>query len=98
MGYTYYRATVNLSDTDYDAFRDSFESWGEGKRFGYVPLKKPQVFWFGSIPAEPLKHGDPRWGVPEFKRTLLEKYSHWHHPIGKLINETPETDVSKHTE
>jgi len=32
-------------------FSSAFESWGDGQRFGYVPLQAPDVFWFASIPA-----------------------------------------------
>lgn len=43
-GYTYYRATLKIHEDEYHKFSSSFESWGDGgKRFGYVPLKKPEV-------------------------------------------------------
>jgi hypothetical protein len=44
-GYAYFRAVIDLSKSSgYDPknsnFHDyAFESWGEEKRFGYVPLK-----------------------------------------------------------
>ncbi len=42
-GYTYYRATLNVEPEKWDELRDSFESWGSDKRFGFVPLAKPEV-------------------------------------------------------
>ena len=30
----------------------SFEIWADGMRWGYVPLRRPEAFWFGSVPLE----------------------------------------------
>jgi 2-polyprenyl-6-methoxyphenol hydroxylase-like FAD-dependent oxidoreductase len=64
-GYTYFRATL---PTDSPALKaegrggagwhsHSFEMWGSGQRFGYVPLKPPEAFWFGSIPTDQVRTG-----------------------------------------
>ncbi len=42
-GYTYYRATLNVEPEKWDELRDSFETWGSDRRFGFVPLAKPEV-------------------------------------------------------
>jgi len=52
-GYVYFRATLNVEEHSVGLapFSSAFESWGDGQRFGYVPLQAPDVFWFASIPA-----------------------------------------------
>lgn len=42
-GYTYYRATLKVEPEKWEELRDSFESWGSDRRFGFVPLAKPEV-------------------------------------------------------
>ncbi len=61
--YCYYRACVDLPSSSsssssssslvVDPFSLSFESWSAKHqvRFGYVPLQKPSVFWFFSVPS-----------------------------------------------
>ncbi|GAM23527.1 hypothetical protein SAMD00019534_067020 [Acytostelium subglobosum LB1] len=50
-GYTYFRANVEVDETDGRAWHESaFEAWGDGNRFGYVPLRGREVFWFAAIP------------------------------------------------
>jgi 2-polyprenyl-6-methoxyphenol hydroxylase-like FAD-dependent oxidoreductase len=52
-GYAYFRSVVDLSDrpsANNQWHNYAFESWGEEKRFGYVPLKQPKTFWFFSVP------------------------------------------------
>lgn len=54
-GYAYFRAVIDLSNIqgysdDGRWHKVAFESWGEQKRFGYVPLKAPKTFWFFAVP------------------------------------------------
>ena len=64
-GYAYFRAVVDLSKLEnYDPLnsewhRFAYESWGEEKRFGYVPLKSPMTFWFTAIPIN-------KYGLSEY--------------------------------
>lgn len=84
-GYTYYRATLKVEPEKWDELRDSFESWGSDRRFGFVPLAKPELFWFTPIRAEP----STREVVTEdTKKKLLEQYKNWHYPIQYLIENT----------
>ena len=49
--YTYYRAVIDLSINTPDIYyKHSFESWGDGMRFGYVPINPHKVFWFVALP------------------------------------------------
>lgn len=111
-GYVYYRATVPttmLADgvTDVQWHAHSFEGWGSGLRFGYVPLGPPDTFWFASVPL-----GTPGVAVERGARTagedgkelLLRMFEGWRGPsnlsISDLIRATPgdtilRTDISK---
>eukprot|EP01038_Epipyxis_sp_PR26KG_P012520 gene12520-16792_t len=62
LGYTYFRANVEIpNDSLMKWWATSFETWGTSQsktygnhevRFGYVPLKFPNVFWFISIKTQ----------------------------------------------
>ena len=107
-GYTYYRATVdkneikdsNISDDIW--YDNSFESWGKGKRFGYVPLKKPDLFWFASIPSKPMISRDGNSNLfttcnisENDKNSLFEQFQNYKSPIdiAKLIDSTNSKDI-----
>jgi 2-polyprenyl-6-methoxyphenol hydroxylase-like FAD-dependent oxidoreductase len=76
-GYKYWRATVDMND-----FHHSFETWGDGMRFGVVPLYPPQVFWFG------VRKCEAGWNPHNPKDELLKCFGHWHQPIPSLISNT----------
>ncbi|WP_454781101.1 TIGR01777 family oxidoreductase [Legionella sp. WA2022007384] len=62
LGYTYFRANVQLPiDTQHKWWSSSFETWGtyqskkygnQEVRFGYVPLKPPNAFWFIAVKTQ----------------------------------------------
>lgn len=62
LGYTYFRANTQLPvDTKNKWWSTSFETWGNSTsekygthelRFGYVPLKPPNAFWFIAIKTQ----------------------------------------------
>lgn len=62
LGYTYFRANVQLPvDTQHKWWSSSFETWGTYQskkygnhevRFGYVPLKPPNAFWFIAVKTQ----------------------------------------------
>ena len=101
-GYTYYRATLSSHQLDpsvahLDWQGHSFESWGYGKRFGYVPLHSPDVFWFLAIPCDPLsKQGANNQiytttGIDEVvKNEILHHVGDWKSPVDikRLIEST----------
>lgn len=84
-GYSYFRSSVPIAlrapDADWHAL--AFESWGQGIRFGYVPMREPQVFWFM---AAPIGHAglQPEQGARALreaeKRWLLERLAAWQGP------------------
>jgi 2-polyprenyl-6-methoxyphenol hydroxylase-like FAD-dependent oxidoreductase len=91
-GYTYFRATLptdgpGLGSDGRDGagwHSHSFEMWGSGQRFGYVPLKPPEAFWFGSIPTDDVRMGPfaaAAAGVGPLdepgKAWLLDRFAGW---------------------
>ncbi len=52
LGYAYFRATVRVDPACSSWHQVAFESWGDGIRFGFVPLQAPEVFWFCAIPID----------------------------------------------
>ncbi|MBA2650394.1 MAG: DUF1731 domain-containing protein [Legionella sp.] len=92
LGYTYFRANPKLPVTALDMWwSSSFETWGSSKsiqhgnheiRFGYVPLKPPNVFWFIAIKTQehhkylsPIK--DIRLIDHETKAFLIDLVRSW---------------------
>lgn len=59
------------------------ESWGSGLRFGIVPMRAGQVYWFAVADA-------PRGGVdpPDLAAALRARYAGWHAPIDAVIAAT----------
>jgi 2-polyprenyl-6-methoxyphenol hydroxylase-like FAD-dependent oxidoreductase len=59
------------------------ETWGSGVKFGHLPLRDQQVYWFAERNA-------PRGGRNEDERAaLLDTFAGWHAPNGELIRATP---------
>ncbi|MCU0756364.1 MAG: FAD-dependent monooxygenase [Xanthomonadales bacterium] len=62
----------------------AFESWGQGIRFGYVPMREPQVFWFMAVP---IGHAglQPEPGARALtdaeKHGLLQRLATWQGPV-----------------
>jgi 2-polyprenyl-6-methoxyphenol hydroxylase-like FAD-dependent oxidoreductase len=82
-GYLAWRA-IALSD-----YRgQSFEAWGQGQRFGVVPLGDGQVYWFATANSS---EGASAQRV--CKDELLRRFGRWQAPIPALLEATPEEAV-----
>lgn len=115
-GYSYFRATVDLSNVNnMETFGisnvlqslPSFETWGFGVRFGFVPLNGSKVFWFCAISDEILLKSTlrPLQGVhtcdDSSKDFLMSLLKGWRGPpnsaistdITSLINCTPASHI-----
>jgi 2-polyprenyl-6-methoxyphenol hydroxylase-like FAD-dependent oxidoreductase len=66
-----------------------FETWGSGRRFGFVPLNQGRVYWFATRNT-PLGRGD---GTKGRKREVLDLFQGWHLPIEALIQATEEPAI-----
>jgi 2-polyprenyl-6-methoxyphenol hydroxylase-like FAD-dependent oxidoreductase len=67
----------------------AFETWGNGKRFGFVPLDQGRVYWFATRNTSQGR-GDGTMGR---KREVLELFRGWHEPIEALIQATEESAI-----
>lgn len=92
LGYTYFRANTQIpANTHHKWWSAAFETWGTCQskqyenhevRFGYVPLKPPNVFWFIAMKTqENHKYLSPINGVQvvnedtkEFLKNLVRKW------------------------
>lgn len=92
LGYTYFRANTTLPlDTKHHWWSASFETWGRAQskkygehdiRFGYVPLKPPNAFWFIAVKTQKgHKYLSPLSGVKvvdeHTKKFLMDLVSSW---------------------
>jgi 2-polyprenyl-6-methoxyphenol hydroxylase-like FAD-dependent oxidoreductase len=76
-GYTAWRSIVR-----FDGSRIlPAETWGCGRRFGILPTRDGQVYWYAASNAPEGEHDSDR-GPTE---TLLELFKGWHEPIETLI-------------
>jgi len=62
---------------------EAFESWGKGKRFGFVKISDKKVYWFAVI-SESLMKED---------KNILSLFQEFHPEILKIISETPKDKI-----
>eukprot|EP01063_Lacrimia_lanifica_P016340 TRINITY_DN2293_c0_g1_i11.p1 TRINITY_DN2293_c0_g1~~TRINITY_DN2293_c0_g1_i11.p1 ORF type:complete len:987 (+),score=203.23 TRINITY_DN2293_c0_g1_i11:58-3018(+) len=103
-GYVYFRACVDV-DVEEGAtnagsrwHQEAFESWGDGMRFGFVPMKPPSVFWFAAIPVghDGLKAQPGAARLDATAKAWLERqFAGWEAPVplGVLLAQTPAEEV-----
>ena len=64
------------------------ESWGNGLRFGIVPLPAGRVYWF-AVAEEPAGQSDPAHIV----QSLRSRFAGWHSPVHDVIAATPAASI-----
>lgn len=82
-GYLAWRAIV---PSDYQ--ESSFEAWGQGQRFGVVPLGGGQVYWFATANSS-----EEACSQRVSKSALLRRFGEWRAPIPALVEATPEEAI-----
>lgn len=60
------------------------ESWGKGKRFGFVRISEQKIYWY-AVANESLVKGN--------KVDLLDLFSEFHNDILRIISGTPQQNV-----
>jgi 2-polyprenyl-6-methoxyphenol hydroxylase-like FAD-dependent oxidoreductase len=70
------------------------ESWGRGERFGFIPLGKGRAGWWATA-NKPGVAGQNTCAQTqaEWKKEILTRFGHWHAPIPKLLEATPESAI-----
>lgn len=84
--YTCWRGIVNNFSMKIDG---ASETWGNRGRFGIVPLRNKQVYWFACVNSNQANSA-----FKYFKtKDILDQFETYHTPIKQLINETPDDHV-----
>ena len=90
-GYRAWRAIARVDLKQFSSQR-STETWGQGRRFGWVPLRDNRVYWFATENGPPHSAPDPADQMDH----LLELFGDWHQPIRETISETAPEEVLVH--
>lgn len=85
-GYTCWRAVVDARDLSLTA---ATETWGNGRRFGIVPLPEGKVYWFACLNAAA---NDPRMKAYTVQ-DLMDHFGGFHTPIPQLLSKTRDGDL-----
>jgi len=87
-GYTAWRGVVSTTPEGWNE-QVATETWGNGKRFGLVPLSQGRIYWFATRNA-PEGTPDPQAGR---KERLLKLFSTCHAPVTDMIEATDESAI-----
>jgi len=87
-GYSAWRGTARFQHM-YCETGTFVETWGRGRRFGWVPMGAEQVYWYATTNS---REG---CGVPlaQWKPQLLASFGGWHSPIADVIAATDEAAI-----
>ena len=87
-GYTAWRGIAHITPPQWDDAMAT-ETWGDGRRFGLVPLSNGRMYWFATLNA-PEGASDKPGGR---KQELLDLFSTFHAPIPAVIAATDEAII-----
>lgn len=85
-GYTCWRAVVEARDLSLSA---ATETWGNGCRFGIVPLPEGKVYWFACLNAPANDPSMKAYTVQD----LMKHFGDFHAPIPQLLSKTSDQDL-----
>jgi 2-polyprenyl-6-methoxyphenol hydroxylase-like FAD-dependent oxidoreductase len=66
------------------------ESWGQGRRFGLLPLADGRVYWFAGV------YGPQDIGAGDDLAAVAERFTGWHDPIPRLLAATRPQSLLRH--
>jgi 2-polyprenyl-6-methoxyphenol hydroxylase-like FAD-dependent oxidoreductase len=84
-GYTAWRGVASFPVDPAEQQR-TYETWGNGRRFGFIPLTRGRVSWFAVTNAP---EGARAVDAEREKRALLELLATCHAPARTLVEATP---------
>ena len=87
-GYTAWRGVASTTPNGWNE-QVTTETWGNGKRFGLVPLSQGRIYWYATLNA-PEGTPDPQTGR---KERLLKLFSTCHAPVTEVIEATDEAAI-----
>ncbi|MFN0200748.1 MAG: FAD-dependent monooxygenase [Bacteroidia bacterium] len=85
-GYTCWRAVVDIPTLK---LKEGSETWGREGRFGIVPLKNNQIYWFACINAPQNSEKMKNYKVAD----LQAVFKAFHQPIPEILAHTKEADL-----
>jgi 2-polyprenyl-6-methoxyphenol hydroxylase-like FAD-dependent oxidoreductase len=88
-GYTCWRGITGHIPPNFDTVTAT-ETWGNGKRFGIVPIKGGGAYWFACINS-PIANNETFKAYK--KEELLNSFKGFHKPIKDLIRLTTQHDI-----
>lgn len=89
-GYVTWRGVVPADAAPHDLDSAVTESWGRGRRFGYLPLAGGAVYWFGGDAVPEGAHRD------DTLAQVAARFAGWHSPIPQLLTATPPDGLLRH--
>jgi 2-polyprenyl-6-methoxyphenol hydroxylase-like FAD-dependent oxidoreductase len=91
-GYTAWRGISTRPAGFSDNSESSTETWGRGRRFGWVPLTENRVYWFAvkNAPEGQAIAADHDRGE------LMQLFGTWHSPIPETIAATSDSGILRH--
>jgi 2-polyprenyl-6-methoxyphenol hydroxylase-like FAD-dependent oxidoreductase len=84
-GYLIWRGVADVLPARY-AEGSITEAWGDGERFGIMPIGQGKVCWYAT-------RNQPEDAAPQSKAQILEHFRGWHAPIAEVIAATPEAAI-----
>jgi 2-polyprenyl-6-methoxyphenol hydroxylase-like FAD-dependent oxidoreductase len=89
-GYTVWRGLVPFEHRRMNGVFG--ETWGNGQRFGMMPINNDRVYWFATenVPA------GKRYSVQETKTHVQNLFASWHDPIPALLKATDAAEILHH--
>ncbi|MEO6357975.1 MAG: FAD-dependent monooxygenase [Ferruginibacter sp.] len=80
-GYTCWRAVIDNTTLQ---LNECSETWGTKGRFGIVPLKNNQIYWFACINAAANDERIKKYTVSD----LIENFKDYHKPVSAILQQT----------
>src|SRR5215472_5755384 len=87
-GYSAWRGVASITPEGWNE-QVTTETWGNGKRFGLVPLSQGRIYWYATLNA-PEGTPDPQTGR---KGRLLKLFSTCHAPVPAVIEATDDDAI-----
>ncbi|HAH06824.1 MAG TPA: FAD-dependent oxidoreductase [Elusimicrobia bacterium] len=82
-GYMIWRGVAPLMPSPY-AEGDITEAWGQGERFGIMPIGDGKVCWYAT-------RSQPESAAPLSRAEILDHFRGWHAPIAEVLAATPDS-------
>lgn len=87
-GYTCWRAVIDDLPPGIN-MEEMCETWGQGRRFGIVPLANNRIYWFATLNA---KANDPRMRDARVE-DILNFFNRFHFPIPEILVRTKDQQL-----